>query len=236
MIKNERFDKILQILESQHYSSIDNLAKLLYVAPVTIRRDLKKLEEDGLVSTCYGGVSLPQNVNTDTPWIVRKNMNNVAKKLIAKRAASIIPDNSTIFLDGSSTVSYIIGHIKPEQNITIITNGIHALSLAAQQHLKTYTTGGRLVDNSLVFVGSLALKSINSLHADLMFFSSNGISADGQITDQSDAETELRLAMLANSDKHYFLCDSSKLNKSFLFHVCSVSELDDVICDIPVSF
>ena len=236
MIKNERFDKILQILETEKYSTIENLAKLLYVSPVTARRDLKKLEQDGLVSTCYGGVSLVQDPSKETPWVVRKNHNNMTKKHIAKKAASLIPNGATVLLDASSTVSYMVEHLKPEQNITIITNGIQTLSLAAQKHIKTYCTGGKLIDNSLSLSGSIAIKTINSIHADLMFFSSNGISSEGQITDQSETETELRQALLANSDKHYFICDSSKLNKSFLFHVCHASELDDVICDVPLSF
>ena len=236
MIKNERFDKILQILETEKYSTIENLAKLLYVSPVTARRDLKKLEQDGLVSTCYGGVSLVHDPSKELPWVVRKNYNNTIKKHIAKKAATLIPNGATVLFDASSTVSYMIEHLKPEQNITIITNGIQTLSLAAQKHIKTYCTGGKLIDNSLSLSGSIAIKTINSIHADLMFFSSNGISSEGQITDQSESETELRQALLANSDKHYFICDSSKLNKSFLFHVCHASELDDVICDVPLSF
>lgn len=236
MIKNERFDKILQILETEKHCTIENLSKLLYVAPVTVRRDLKKLEQDGLVNTCYGGVSLAHDPSKETPWIVRKNHNNMIKKHIAKKAASLIPDGATVLFDASSTVSYMVEHLKPEQNITIITNGIQTLSLAAQKHIKTYCTGGMLIDNSLSLSGSIALKAINSIHADFMFFSSNGISSTGQITDQSESETELRQVMLSNSDKHYFLCDSSKLDKSFLFHVCHASELDDVICDIPLSF
>lgn len=236
MIKNERFDKILQILEIEKYSTIENLAKLLYVAPVTVRRDLKKLEQDGLVSTCYGGVSIVHDPSKETPWVVRKNHNNMIKKQIAKKAASLIPNGATVLFDASSTVSYIVEQLRPEQNITIITNGIQALSLASQNHIKTYCTGGMVVDNSLALSGSIAIKTINSIHADLMFFSSNGISSEGQITDQSESETELRQVMLANSDKHYFVCDSSKLNKSFLFHVCHASELDAVICDIPISF
>ena len=76
MIKNERFDKILQVLETEKYSTIENLAELLYVAPVTVRRDLKKLEQDGLVSTYYRGVSLLHDPSKETLLVVRKNYNN----------------------------------------------------------------------------------------------------------------------------------------------------------------
>ncbi len=236
MIKNERLDKIIEILEKENYSTVDHLAKLLFVAPVTIRRDLKKLEQNGLVNTCYGGVSLMHDPNKETPWITRKKFNNVIKKQLAKKAAGLIPSGSTVFLDASSTVSYILECLEPEKNITIITNGMQALSLATQKHIKAYSTGGKVVDNSFALTGAIAMRAVQSMYANLMFFSSNGISQDGHITDQSESETELRKVMLANSDKRYFLCDSSKLGKSFLFHVCHASELDDVICDQPFSF
>ena len=113
---------------------------------------------------------------------------------------------------------------------------MQALSIATQKHIKAYSTGGKVVDNSFALTGAIAMRAVQSMYANLMFFSSNGISQDGHITDQSESETELRKAMLANSDKQYFLCDSSKLGKSFLFHVCHASELDDVICDQPFSF
>ena len=71
------------------------------------------------------------------------------------------------------------------------------------------------------------------MHADFMFFSSQGLTADGNITDFSEAETQVRQAMLAHASKRYFLCDSSKIGKKYLFHVCNTDELDDVFCDQP---
>lgn len=236
MIKNERLDKIVEILKEVKYSSVDNLAGKLYVSPVTIRRDLKKLEQNGFVSTCYGGVSLIESENTDVPFIIRKNFNNKIKLQLAKEAASLIPNDSTVFLDASSTVSNIVRFLKPEQNVTIVTNGLEALSVAAQKHIKAYSTGGKLVDNSLALIGSVAIQSILSMHSDYMFFSSQGLTTGGIISDQSESETELRRTMLSHANKKYFICDSSKLGKNFLFEVCKVSELDGIICDCPTDF
>ena len=109
MIKNERLDNIIKILEKENYSSVNHLAGLLYVAPVTIRRDLKILERNGLVNICYGGVSLvTTDSNRDTPWVMRKHFNDTIKMQLAKKAAALIPDKSIVFLDASSTASYIM--------------------------------------------------------------------------------------------------------------------------------
>ncbi len=235
MIKNERLDKIMEILEKEQYSTPDTLASQLFVSPVTIRRDLKKLEQDGLVSTCYGGVSIANN-KLDVPLSLRENFNKDIKTTLAKKAAELIPNNSTVFLDSSSTVSRMAHFLRPEQNITVITNGIKALEILSRNHIKTYSTGGKIVDNSFALVGALAIKSIKSVYADFMFFSSQGIDESGNITDSSEDVTELLQIMLEYSDKHYYLCDNSKIGKRFMLRICNYSELDGVLCDIPLPF
>ena len=231
MIKNERFDSIMEILKREKYSTPDKLSKMLYVSPVTIRRDLKKFESDGLVSTCYGGVSIVTHDNRDVPLCVRENFNENIKLSLAKRAAKLITNGSTVFLDASSTVSFIANFLEPEQDITVITNGIKALTTLSQRHIKAYCTGGKLIDNSLAFTGAIALKTVKGMNADFMFFSSQGLGFDGKITDFSESETELRCAMLERARQKYFLCDNSKLGKTYLFEVCCADELDGVICD-----
>lgn len=231
MIKNERFDSIMEILRQEKYSTPNDLAQQLYVSPVTIRRDLKKLEQEGLVNTCYGGVSLVSHDNREVPLSIRENFNENIKISLAKRAAKLIPNGSTVFLDASSTASFIADFLEPEQDITVITNGMKALTTLSRKQIKAYCTGGKLIHNSLAFAGAIALKTVRTMHADFLFFSSQGLSLDGKITDFSESETELRLAMLQRSDQSYFLCDNSKIGKQFLFEVCNLKDLTGLICD-----
>ena len=231
MIKNERLDSIMEILKHDKYSTPNDLAKKLFVSPVTIRRDLKRLENDGLVSTCYGGVSVVMHNNRDVPLAIRENFNENIKISLAKNAAKLITNGSTVFLDASSTASFVANFIEPEQDVTVITNGIKALTILSQKHIKAYCTGGKLVNNSFAFAGAIALKTIKSMHADFMFFSSQGLNLNGIITDFSESETELRIAMLERSEQKYFICDNSKIGKTFLFEVCSTDNLSGIICD-----
>ena len=235
MIKNERLDSIMEILKHDKYSTPNELAKKLYVSAVTIRRDLKKLENDGLVSTCYGGVSVMTHSNRDVPLAIRENFNENIKMSLAKNAAKLITNGSTVFLDASSTASFVANFIEPEQDITVITNGIKALTILSQKHIKAYCTGGKLINNSLAFTGAIALKTIKSMYADFMFFSSQGLNLNGKITDFSESETELRIAMLEHSEQKYFMCDNSKIGKTFLFEVCDTDSLSGVICDTELS-
>lgn len=176
--------------------------------------------------------SIVSHDNRDVPLAVRENFNENIKLSVAKKAAALITNGSTVFIDASSTASFVANFIEPEQNITVITNGIKALTILSQRHIRAYCIGGRLINNSLAFTGAIALRTIGGMHADFMFFSSQGLSCNGKITDFSESETELRMAMLEHSTHRYFLCDNSKIGKTFLFNVCDADDIDGVICDI----
>ena len=83
--------------------------------------------------------------------------------------------------------------------------------------------------------GAFAAQNISMVNADMAFFSSQGLDKNGAITDNSEAETQLRRQMIEHSRKRYFLCDSAKLGKQFLFTVCNAAEVDGVISDGDLS-
>lgn len=236
MIKNERLDKIIEILERKKHCTINFLASQLYVTPITIRRDIAILSEQGRVSKCYGGVSIVTHSNREVPLAVREAYNSDTKAAIAANAARLITKGSTIFLDASSTAAHIVDFLTPEQGVTVITNSIKTLMRLAERQITAYGTGGRLLHNSLAFAGAKAETTVSTMHADFMFFSSQGITLDGNITDFSEAETQLRQVMMSRADKCYFLCDSSKVGKTFLFQVCNISDLSGVFCDKKLEF
>lgn len=236
MIKNERLDKIIKILEERKHCTVNFLANKLYVTPITIRRDIKILEEKGLVNKCYGGVSLIMHTNREVPLAVRETYNSDIKATIASNAAKLITNGSIVFLDASSTAAHIVDFLTPEQGVTVITNSIKTLTQLAQKHITAYGTGGKLLHNSLAFAGAKAESMVSTMHADFIFFSSQGITLDGNISDFSEAETKLRQVMMSRADKCYFLCDSSKIGKEFLFQVCNIADIDSVFCDKKIEF
>lgn len=231
MIKNERQANILQVLRERHYCTVSYLAKALYVSNITIRRDLDQMERNGLVQRCHGGVMLPEYQNREVPFAVRDKENSAAKDAIARKAVKLIHDGDTVFLDASSTVSHLLDYIDAERKLTIITNSVYNLEKLRGKGIRCYLTGGALLENSHALVGKLAEETISSLYADICFFSSQGISEDGVITDFSEDETRLRKCMIANAGKSVFLYDHSKIGKRFLFKVCDVENLHTTISD-----
>ena len=231
MIKAERIEEIMKILHQKKHVTVDYLSKHIFVSCVTLRRDLREMEAMGLVRKSYGGVSLLEHENKIVPLSLRERDRFNEKNKIAKQAVSLIHEGDTIFMDASSTVLRMADFLEDGMKITVLTNNIRLVIALCEKGITVYCTGGLLLNQSLACVGNYTNRVIESVNADLMFFSAQGLSESGAITDFSETETGLRQLMLSHSKRRYFLCDSSKLGKSFLFTICHIDDIDDVICD-----
>ena len=203
----------------------------MFVAPITVRRDLTEMEAAGLLKRCHGGASVVDFANREVPYELRSRENASAKARIAKKAVQQIHYGDTVFLDASTTVAHMADYIDSQLELTIITNSIRVLEKLRGKGIRCYLTGGMLLENSSALVGRIAEDTVASLYADVCFFSSQGITEDGVITDFSEDETRLRKRMLDNAKRKIFLYDHSKLGKRFLFKVCTADELTTVITD-----
>lgn len=233
MLEIERFEKIIEYLREKKTAPVSVLAKRLYVSEATMRRDLTELERRGMVKRLHGGAILLDGANEELPLYMRERQNTDGKRIIAEKAACHIMEGQTIFLDASSTAQYLIKYFEGFQNLTIITNGLKtAQELNTLSH-RVYCTGGLLLHNSSAYVGGFAADFVRNFNADIMFFSSRGISEDGRITDASQEETHIRQIMLQQSQKHIFLCDHHKIGRLYCYNLCHVSQTDDYITDLP---
>ena len=227
----ERQKKILAYIQEKHFSTVKELASLVWTSESSIRRDIKALEQKGFIKQIYGGVTVEEYEKSVIPLTLRDNSNSTLKEELAKRAAEYIFDGATIIMDGSSTVRRIIKYIDKYKNLKIITNNQQIFNECASDEVMLYCTGGRFITSSGIFVGNSTEEYIRNVNADILFFSSQAISNDGMISDSSEEETALRRIMLSRADKKIFLCDSSKLGQKRTFSVCSKDEIDAVICN-----
>ena len=232
MLEYERLDHILAYLRENQTVTVKTLCKRLYASEATIRRDLNELENRGFIKRLHGGAALLNSANRELPLYVRKQENIEAKRAIAAQAVRHIRDGQVIFLDASSTVMQLVPHFENFENLTLITNGMETAQKLSDLRHKTYCTGGLMLHHSNAYVGELAENFIRHFNADLFFFSSQGLSEDGRITDASDVETHIRRVMFEQSRKRVFLCDQSKLGKVFCYNLCGLSQVDDHISDV----
>lgn len=229
MYNLERQEQIMQILEKSRSISVTKLATLLYVSQPTIRRDLSILEEQGKVQRTHGGVVLRKVSDAEISLMLREDQNNASKKVIAEKAVKLIQNGDVIFLDASSTVSYLVPYLEKFQDIIVVTNSPKTSIRLGERNIKNYCTGGLLLKHSVAYVGSETEKFISSINADLFFFSSRGYTENGMITDSSEQEVMVKKAMLKNAEKSYYLCDTSKKGKKYAFNICAVKDIAGII-------
>lgn len=231
MIQYERQQAILHYLEEHSPAAIKDIARQIYTSEASVRRDVKAMEEKGLVRKIYGGVLLSDRKNAIIPLDLRDGEHAAAKDAVAKMAAETVFDGATVYLDASSTVWRMLKYLRGYKGLKIITNNLRIFSETESFEGTIYCTGGTYDPKNRSFYGPGAARFVESVSVDLFFFSSQGITEDGEISDPAETETALRQAVLKRAGRSYFLCDSSKIGRRNLFTVCHKNDLDGIFCD-----
>lgn len=141
MFDVERREEILNILKKCESISIKKLPERLFVSPPTVRRDLRELEERGMVLRTHGGVVLRRTAEVEVPLMFREDQNGVSKKIIAEKAAKFIKDGDVIFLDASSTAACMVPYLKKFNDLIVITNSPKTSLKLGEESIKNYCTG-----------------------------------------------------------------------------------------------
>lgn len=231
----EREDQILRILLERQTMGNQELAKRLYISLPTLRRDLAKLEEKGLIVRSHGACSLNrQAADEKIPLHYREQKQSSEKIRIAKKAVDFIKDGDVIMLDASTSAYHITPLLTRFQDLIVITSGAKTSCMLGSMSIKNISTGGRMITKSLSYVGPDALDTIRNYYADIAFFSCRGIADDGRVTDNSVEENEVRREMSRHAARKVLLCDSSKLGHSCYHTLCHISEVDAVLCETPL--
>ena len=214
MLAIERRSQILSELEAQKRVLVPDLAKKYKVTEETIRRDLEKLEKEGLLKKTYGGAVLSDDLSSELPYRVRVEANKAQKIIIAEKIQKLIKPTENIMLDASSTCVNIARKLKTVSNLTIITNSVEILMEYSNcGSANVISTGGTLRDFSLSLVGSGAVGMISQFMTDKAIISCKGLDFDKGIMESSLAEVEIKQAMVANTKQVILALDSSKFNR-----------------------
>lgn len=236
MLAIERRNAILSKLYLDGKVIVSALSQEFDVTEETIRRDLDKLDKEGLVKKSYGGAVLVQNFSTDLPHSVRKKANVEAKQKIAEKISTLFQDGDCIMLDASSTALLLLNYIRNLKNITLITNSVEALiELSDKDDWNVFSTGGKLKKGSLSLVGPSAEKTIRSFHVDYAVCSSKGLDITRGITDSNEKDSEMKQAIFESAETKILLVDSSKFDKISLIKVGDVTNVDIIATDTEPS-
>ena len=233
---SQRDSQILSVLEENGHCTVHELCDKLYLSEATMRRSLSELAQKGLINRTHGGAELLKTFTNAGPFSSRMILNSVAKRDIARKAASMVPDGSIVFLDQSSTCYHLAEALTKKRDLTVVTNNLEIALLLAQTKFRVHLSGGQLCKtNRMCLAGEDAHGIFEEICADFAFFSTRSLSDDGIVSDCNREEIKVRNAMLKYAKCKVFLCDSSKFNSTAGYIQCALQDVDALISEEDAS-
>jgi len=229
----KRKQSILKRLAEAGEADIKQLATVLGVAEITIRRDLNHLAADGLLQRTHGGAIKPTPPNPPFPFANKAAINIKAKEAIARRAAATINDGEIIFLDCGSTVFHLCPFIK-NKKIRVITNSLPVVHELQNSQVAINLIGGEFDSERQAIHGKMAEYHIAKYRANKAFLGIDGISQGGLFAN-SEKEATLTMALAEHSTSAWLLCDRSKIGRETYWQFSGLRLIGTVITDAPAT-
>ncbi|MBN2213931.1 MAG: DeoR/GlpR transcriptional regulator [Bacteroidales bacterium] len=236
MLANQRREKIFELIREDGQAKVTELSRIFKVTEVTIRQDLERLENEGLIIREHGGAFL-KNIDMNVRNLQLQNQENMAQKMvIARKALEYIHDGETIILDSGSTTTEIAKIIGGYRNLTVITNALNiALILGAQAGINVIVTGGEFKAPTLSLTGQKAADFFQNLHVDRLFLATAGIALKSGLTYPGISDICVKRAMIESADEIYLVADSSKIGKSSFASLGALSLINYLITDSNIT-
>ncbi|MCM4166514.1 Glucitol operon repressor [Arenibacter antarcticus] len=232
----KRHQYILDKLEKDKYVEVLDLCKALKVSAVTIRKDLKFLEDKGLLFRTHGGASLEDPYINDRHVTEKEKISVEEKSGIAQTAAALIVENDSILIGSGTTVQALAKCIRPIGKLMAITSSLPVvLELIKFKDVDVLQLGGYVRHSSASVVGSYALHILENVSCSKFFLGVDGIDLDYGLTTTNLEEAQLNKKMLASAQKTIVLADSSKFGKKSFARICHLDQIDQIITDKGIS-
>ena len=224
----ERREKLMDLIvqAKNNHLNVEYAAEKLGISPVTLRRDLCLLEEEGLIRRAYGKVTLMAwNKGTENL------MSDAGTEKIAKAAAESVNARDVIFIN-AGRIGLQMLRLIAVPNVTVITNHVLAVNTPHRSDMTLILTGGEIHLPEQALVGDVAQRSIQTVHAEKAFLCCSGVSAERGITTAYYAEAAINSLMLSCcSGQSYLLVPHDRLEKSDHFCCGELRQIHELITD-----
>lgn len=247
MYSNERWNLILDLLKEKGQVTVEELVESVGVSVATIRRDLLKMEEEKLLTRTRGGAKEYRDIydfkmkhrqsifeendlglEYATNYLISEKLqeNKSQKIKIAQKAASLVKDGESIFIDASSSTYYIIDYIKASE-VIILTDGLSHLQKIAERGFETYILGGALNhDRGNISLNDDSLMRMKKINFDKAFIGMKGVDAISGYTTSSMLDYNMKRMIMGQSKEVYVLGTSDKIGTT---HFVSFGKIDEAI-------
>jgi DeoR/GlpR family transcriptional regulator of sugar metabolism len=233
-MKRERIEEIAEILDKRGKMTLEQLEEVFpHVSQMTLRRDLFQLEEDGRIIRIRGGAMSVKEVQkvSGEAYTKKSTMNTDAKIEIAQKAATLIDEGISIFLDGGTTAMYLAKEM-PDINCNVFTNGIAvAMSLAQKKNVNVTLVGGRLMKDNLSTSSPVATQYFSMTNFEIAIVSATAFTPENGFSCNDQMESELLQQVFKKARQVYMMLDTSKVGKINPYTFAQIDDIDVLITD-----
>ena len=232
MFAHERQERILSLLKRDKKVFVRDLCELLSVSAVTVRNDLRELEERRALLRTHGG-AIPYSNTGFEENTEHKNAKKVAeKKAIAREAAKYVSDGDTIAIDTGTTAYEFAKALTDKKNLTVVTNDMRvALYLDENSEAGVILLGGFLRRGYNCSIGPITEETLSHLFMDKCFMATNGLTASAGATTPNAEQATIKRMMIEHSNQIILLCDGDKVGRNSLVSFAPVEKLHRIITD-----
>lgn len=232
MAAKDRIMVIRQKVQAEKKISVVDLSRICNVTEETIRRDLDKLETEGVVTRVHGGAIWNEGAQKEGVHFYRRMSKHLKEKQeIARKATGLFEGKNTIVADSSTTVVEALKLLPNSTDITVVTNSTEIFREFQQSAINFISTGGEYNKKSCSLQGQLAKTNITKYNVSLALISCKGVSIEKGVQDTNESEAEIKKAMLAQADEVALLVDSSKFDQSAFVSLIGLDKVNYIITD-----
>jgi Transcriptional regulators of sugar metabolism len=237
----QRREKIIHLLDTENTVSVNKLSKLFKVSRVTIRNDLRHLEEKGCLLRCYGGAMLNngamlnKSFALDKPLLDKSRINSNIKNKIAQQAAEMVNDGDRIILDSGSTTAAMVPFLRNKKDLIVFTNAVNiAYELSTCNDIEVIIAGGNIRKKAYSISGPTVEQQLRMYHFDKLFLGVDGLDLNTGITTPNFAEANVNKVMCQVAEQIIAITDSTKFGRKSFCTIENVNPIKTIITDSKI--
>ena len=229
---NPRQAGVLRTVREQGSVTVEALAERFGVTLQTVRRDVKRLAEAGLLARFHGGVRLPASTTENIAYRARQALNDDAKRRIARAVAAQVPAGCSLILNIGTTVEAVARELLGHRGLRVITNNLNvAAILSDNPDCEVIVAGGLVRSRDRGIIGEATVEFIGQFRVDIGLIGISGIEADGSLRDFDYREVKVAQAIIRASRQVWLVADHSKFNRPAMVEMGRLDQVDTLFTD-----
>ena len=232
MSTNPRQLALLEVMQSQGSVTVEYLAEKLGVTLQTVRRDVQRLADSGLLTRFHGGVRVPRSTIENIAHQQREHLNTAGKTRIAQAVAAEVPNDCSLILNIGTTTECIARALLRHSGLRVITNNLNVASiLSANLNCEVIVVGSVVRGRDQGIIGEAAVDFIRQFKVDIAIIGISAIEADGSLRDFDYREVKVSQTIISHAREVWLAADSSKFNRPAMVEVGNLTQIDRLFTD-----